>query len=118
MQVRWADLASTEQLKPLGEDLFELVDRATLEKHVPVRTYRLLGLALGLLHVDPATDLPRLGIFPLERDLGLVRHCHRERVPIRTDVLNLLTGSHFHAALVLEALCSEPSTSQCTFSHV
>ncbi len=117
MQVRRTDLAPAKQLKPLSQDFLELVDGATFEQHVPVRTNRLLVLDERLATFDTVTDLTGLGVFPLIWDVGLVGHRHREGVPISADVLHLLTGSHFYAALVLKALCPESSASQCTFCH-
>src|SRR5687768_14958869 len=107
VQMRRTDLTSAQKLEAFGEDLLQLGLRTTLQEHVPVRADGLLVLHHWLATVDSTTELTRLRVLPLVRNLGLIGHGDRERVPIGTDVLDLLAGSHLDAALVLEALRSE-----------
>src|SRR6478735_3331308 len=117
VQVRGADLAAAQQLETLGEDVLELLDRTTLQEHVPVGAGGLLRLHLGL-DAGRGTGLgaaPRA--LPQGRDVGLDRHRHLELVALGAAVADLLTGGELDAALVLEALTSESCPSQRALSH-
>src|SRR5438128_10600915 len=85
-----AGAPSAEDVEPLGEHLFEVLDGTTLEQHVPVRARRLDLLGCGLRTTDQlgrATvelALPRVG------ELGVVRERHREQVARGAPVLGVL----------------------------
>ena len=54
---------------------------------------------------------------PHRRHLGLDRHRDLELVTVHAAVAGLLTGRELDAALVLEALSSQPRSTQCALCH-
>src|SRR5581483_5543241 len=116
--MRRADLAVTEQFEALFQDLLELLLRAALQEHVPVRTHRLLDLGLGVLD----RDVRRLGSAPLtlpqRGHVSLVGHGHLEAVSLRAHVGDLLATGELNAPLVLEALAPKTCSTQRTLCHL
>src|SRR3954470_14232542 len=106
MQVRRSDLAAAEQLEPLAEDVLELLDRASLEQHVPVRADRLLRLHLAGVAVLAECRGTAAWALPHRRYLRLDRHRDLELVPLGAEVPDVLSSRELDAALVLETLAA------------
>ncbi|BDZ43629.1 hypothetical protein GCM10025865_29280 [Paraoerskovia sediminicola] len=85
-------LARAEQLETLVEELFELLHRAALEEHVPVRARRLAGLRLGTLGVAEQGLLAAAAL-PDRGDLGLGGEREDDRVPVGAVVVRLEAGA-------------------------
>src|SRR5699024_11646077 len=83
--------ALLEQVHPLLEQLVQILERATLEQHVPVGTRRLDLLGLGRRSVDELTLLAVLA-HPGAGDLGVVSERHLVDVPAGRLVLGQPPG--------------------------
>ncbi len=106
VQVRGTDLSAAQQLEALLEDVLELLLRAALQEHVPVRTSGLLDLGLGQDARRAECLRPTTGTLPDRRDVGLDRHRHLELVSLLAQVADLLTSCELDSALVLKALAT------------
>lgn len=104
--MNWTDLTRPKQLKPLGEDHFKLINRASFKQHVPMGPDVLDGLLLGSFAINTTTDLASLGVFPLCRHLGFDGHHNNKLVAVLALELDVLPGGHFDASLVLKTLSS------------
>jgi hypothetical protein len=101
-----------QQLQSLSQQIFELRERAALQQHVPMGAYRLLDLLRRIATVETTAELARLRVFPFVRHLGLVGHDHREFVPVRAHVDDVLARCHLNTAFVLKTLCPDARSAQ------
>jgi hypothetical protein len=89
-----------QEFKSLLQENLEILDRATLTEHVPVRTCRLDWL---LLWQDSVGDqgYSAAATFPHDRNLSLISERNRDRMSLRTVVGNDVTWSQFDMIDVL-----------------
>src|SRR3954471_12567426 len=107
----------TQDGEALRENLFEVLRRAPLHEHVPVRPSRLDLLRLRTLTVDEeglaAADLA----LPDRGHLGLGSKRYRERVPCRTVVRDVLPSGHLGAAIGFVRHGTETAAAKNALAH-
>src|SRR3954465_12613439 len=113
-----APLLGVQLFQPLGEDLLELVDRSTLEQHVPVRAHVLGLLGLGLAGITAQRRGSAAAAVPGRWDVGVAGQRYAERVPVRAVIDGLPARRQVRVAVGLIARCSEAAAPKDSLTHV